>query len=32
MRTILGVEPDTPLEEGLRQTVEWFRAEADAKR
>jgi UDP-glucose 4-epimerase len=27
MRTILGVEPSTPLEEGVRRTVEWFRSE-----
>lgn len=26
MRTILGVEPKVPLEEGLRRTIEWFRA------
>jgi UDP-glucose 4-epimerase len=27
MRTILGVEPKVPLEEGLRRTIDWFRAE-----
>jgi UDP-glucose 4-epimerase len=26
MRTILGVEPQVPLEEGLRRTIDWFRA------
>jgi UDP-glucose 4-epimerase len=26
MRTILGVEPRVPLEEGLRRTIDWFRA------
>lgn len=26
MRTILGVEPRVPLEDGLRRTIEWFRA------
>ncbi len=26
MRTILGVEPKVPLEEGLRRTIDWFRA------
>ena len=31
MRTILGVDPATPLEEGLRQTIEWFRAEEEGK-
>ncbi len=25
MRTILGVEPGVPLEEGLRRTIDWFR-------
>ncbi len=29
MRTILGVEPKVPLEEGLRRTIEWFRAEPE---
>ncbi|HVT59327.1 MAG TPA: NAD-dependent epimerase/dehydratase family protein [Thermoanaerobaculia bacterium] len=29
MRTILGVEPETPLEEGLRRTIDWFRAEPE---
>ncbi len=29
MRTILGVEPKVPLEEGLRKTIEWFRSTAD---
>jgi UDP-glucose 4-epimerase len=28
MRTILGVDPKTPLEEGLRKTIEWFQAES----
>jgi UDP-glucose 4-epimerase len=27
-REVLGFEPQTPLEEGLRWTVEWFRARA----
>jgi UDP-glucose 4-epimerase len=27
MRTVLGVTADTPLDEGLRRTVEWFRRE-----
>jgi len=31
MRTILGVEPATPLEEGLRRTIEWFRADTEAR-
>jgi UDP-glucose 4-epimerase len=26
MRIILGVEPKVPLEEGLRRTIDWFRA------
>jgi len=26
MREILGVRADTPLEKGLRETIEWFRA------
>ena len=26
MRTILGVEPKVPLEDGLRRTIEWFRS------
>lgn len=30
MRTILGVEPSTPLEVGLQATVDWFRHEAEA--
>jgi UDP-glucose 4-epimerase len=30
MRTILGVEPSTPLEVGLKATVDWFRDEAQA--
>ncbi|HXO20568.1 MAG TPA: NAD-dependent epimerase/dehydratase family protein [Thermoanaerobaculia bacterium] len=30
MRTILGVDPQTSLEEGLRKTIEWFRAEMEA--
>jgi len=25
MRTILGVEPKVPLEEGLRRTIDWFK-------
>jgi UDP-glucose 4-epimerase len=29
MRTILGVEPQVPLEEGLRRTIDWFRAEPE---
>jgi len=29
MRTILGVEPSVPLEEGLRRTIAWFRAEPE---
>jgi len=34
MRTILGVEPQVSLEDGLRKTIEWFRHdfEANAKR
>jgi nucleoside-diphosphate-sugar epimerase len=32
MRTILGVEPRVSLEEGLRRTIEWFRAEPDWSR
>ncbi len=31
MREILGVDPTTPLEEGLRQTIEWFRADEEGK-
>ncbi|HVT17976.1 MAG TPA: NAD-dependent epimerase/dehydratase family protein [Thermoanaerobaculia bacterium] len=31
MRTILGVEPKVPLEEGLRRTIEWFRSESEWK-
>lgn len=31
MREILGVDPATPLEEGLRQTIEWFRADEEGK-
>lgn len=27
MRTVLGVEPTVPLEDGLRRTIDWFRAE-----
>jgi UDP-glucose 4-epimerase len=30
MRTVLGVTADTPLDEGLRRTVEWFRRESTA--
>ena len=26
MRSILGVEPKVPLEEGLRRTIDWFRS------
>jgi nucleoside-diphosphate-sugar epimerase len=26
MREILGVRADTPLEKGLRETIEWFKA------
>ncbi len=29
MRTILGVEPVVSLEDGLRETVKWFREETD---
>ena len=29
MRTILGVEPRVPLEDGLRRTIEWFRSEPE---
>lgn len=29
MRTILGVEPKVTLEDGLRRTIEWFRAEPE---
>jgi UDP-glucose 4-epimerase len=29
MRKILGVDPKTPLEEGVRKTVEWFKAEIE---
>jgi UDP-glucose 4-epimerase len=29
MRTILGVEPTVSLEDGLRETVKWFREETD---
>ena len=28
MRTILGVDPQTPLEEGLKKTIDWFQAES----
>jgi len=31
MREILGVDPSTPLEEGLRRTIEWFRADEEGK-
>ncbi|MEP7009445.1 MAG: NAD-dependent epimerase/dehydratase family protein [Acidobacteriota bacterium] len=31
MREILGVDPGTPLEQGLRQTIEWFRADEEGK-
>jgi UDP-glucose 4-epimerase len=27
MRTILGVEPKVPLEEGLRRTIDWFHSD-----
>jgi nucleoside-diphosphate-sugar epimerase len=30
MRTILGIEPRISLEDGLRRTIEWFRAEVAA--
>lgn len=29
MREILGVRADTPLDEGLRHTIEWFREQGD---
>ncbi len=29
MRTILGVEPKVSLEDGLRRTIDWFRAEPE---
>lgn len=29
MRKILGIEPKTPLEEGVRKTVEWFKTEIE---
>jgi UDP-glucose 4-epimerase len=29
MRTILGVSPTIPLEEGLRKTIDWFRKDFD---
>ena len=29
-RELLGYEPIVSFEEGLRQTVDWYRAEADA--
>ncbi len=29
MREILGVRADTPLEEGLRRTIDWFREQGD---
>jgi UDP-glucose 4-epimerase len=32
MRTLLGVEPQVPLEEGLRRTIEWFRTEPEWSR
>lgn len=32
MRTILGVEPKVPLEDGLRRTIEWFRSEPEWSR
>jgi UDP-glucose 4-epimerase len=28
MRTILGVDPKTPLEEGLRKTIDWFQVDS----
>ncbi len=31
MRTILGVEPKTSLEDGLRRTIEWFKKEVEQK-
>lgn len=30
-RTLLGWEPKVPLEEGLRETIAWFREVAGAK-
>jgi UDP-glucose 4-epimerase len=30
MRTILGVEPSTSLEDGVRKTIEWFKKEVEA--
>lgn len=32
MREILGVEADTPLEDGLRVTLDWFMAQEEAER
>jgi nucleoside-diphosphate-sugar epimerase len=29
MREILGVRAETPLDEGLRYTIEWFRQQGD---
>jgi UDP-glucose 4-epimerase len=31
MRTILGIEPTTSLEDGLRKTIDWFAAELAAQ-
>ncbi len=31
MRTILGVDPKTPLEEGVRRTIEWFKHEFESQ-
>jgi len=30
MRTILGVEPSTSLEDGVRKTIDWFKKEVEA--
>ncbi|HEY0783872.1 MAG TPA: NAD-dependent epimerase/dehydratase family protein, partial [Thermoanaerobaculia bacterium] len=30
MRTILGVDPKIPMEEGVRRTIEWFHKEMEA--
>jgi len=29
MRTVLGVTAETPLDEGLRHTIEWFREQRE---
>jgi UDP-glucuronate 4-epimerase len=31
-RRLLGYDPRTPIEEGVRRFVEWFRAEGEAGR